>query len=78
MEVRQVTYRSSDDDAHLSLLRLVYTGCGDGIARAFDGISGHLLCTYRGHESCIISIIVDEKDLYTASQDGTIKVWDAL
>lgn len=38
---------------------LVYTACGDGIARTFDAKSGALKREFKGHEKAIYAIQVE-------------------
>ena len=58
-------------------LILVFTGCGDGIARAYDAKSATLKRFYQGHEGAINCLTVVDDKLYTGSSDGTMRVWDA-
>ena len=55
----------------------MFTGCGDGIARAYNAMSAKLLKQYIGHQSSINCIIATGSKLYTGSTDGTMRVWDA-
>ena len=56
---------------------LVFTGCGDGIARAYDAKSATLRRIFQGHEGAINCMVVVEDKLFTGSSDGTMRVWDA-
>ena len=55
---------------------LVFTGCGDGIARAYDAKSATLKRIFQGHEGAINCMIVVDEKLFTGSSDGTMRVWD--
>ncbi|CAG0883201.1 unnamed protein product [Cyprideis torosa] len=74
------TYR--DHEHSITSIRaeegIVFTSCGDGHVRAFDGKSGQLLRKYRGHTACVVNLIIWENELYTGSQDGTVKLWSAF
>ena len=59
------------------ILYLVFTGCGDGIARAYDAKSATLRRIFQGHEGAINCMVVVEDKLFTGSSDGTMRVWDA-
>ena len=55
----------------------VFTGCSDGIARAFDAKSGSLKRVFHGHENSINCLCLAGAKLYTGSQDGSLRVWNA-
>ena len=55
----------------------MFTGCGDGIARAYDAKSATLKRFYQGHEGAINCLTMVDDKLYTGSSDGTMRVWDA-
>ena len=55
----------------------MFTGCTDSVARAFDAHTGRLLRCYTGHEAAITCLQVARKRLYTGSDDGILRVWDA-
>ena len=54
---------------------LVVTGCGDGIVRCFDAKSGHLLRTFEGHEGSIMALQMSGEKIFTATTDGTIRIF---
>ena len=54
----------------------MYTGCGDGIARAYNALSAALLRQYVGHRNAINCLVCIDKKLFTGSSDGTMRVWD--
>jgi len=56
---------------------VLFTGCGDGLARAYDAKSATLKRFYQGHEGAINCLTVVDDKLYTGSSDGTMRVWDA-
>ena len=60
-----------------SLFFKVFTGCGDGVARAYDAKSATLKRVFHGHEGAINCLVVVDEKLYTGSSDGTMRVWDA-
>ena len=51
------------------------TGCGDGIVRCFDAKSGHLLRTFEGHEGSIMALQMSGEKIFTATTDGTIRIF---
>ena len=55
----------------------MFTGCGDGIARAYDAKSAALKRQYVGHESAINCLACVDEKLFTGSSDGTMRIWDA-
>ncbi|KAK3895159.1 hypothetical protein Pcinc_001125 [Petrolisthes cinctipes] len=64
---------------------ILYTGCNDGQVRAFDAKSGTLKRKFQGHTSAVTSLVVCVHEhqgepitrVISASNDGTIKVWNA-
>ncbi|NXP35405.1 WDR86 protein, partial [Leiothrix lutea] len=54
----------------------VFTGSGDACARAFNSRSGVLQKIFRGHKFIINCIQIHNELLYTASHDGTLRIWD--
>lgn len=57
----------------------IATASQDGTARVWDGTTGELLLTLKGHRESVNSVTYspDGKRIATGSQDGTAKVWDA-
>merc|ERR1712226_558562 len=56
---------------------ILWTACGDSIARAFDAKSGALKRSFVGHEAAVNCMMITEGKLYTGSSDGTLRVWNA-
>ena len=48
-----------------SFLLLVFTGCGDGVARAYDAKSATLKRLFQGHEGAINCLVCVDDKLYT-------------
>jgi hypothetical protein len=44
---------------------LVFTGCGDGVARAYDAKSATLKRLFQGHEGAINCLVCVDDKLYT-------------
>ncbi|CAM9489953.1 unnamed protein product [Heterosigma akashiwo] len=60
---------------------LIFTGCTDGMLRAWDGPSGSCLQTFSGHKDMVLdmAVLYDEKMnalLVSASDDHTTKCFD--
>ncbi len=55
----------------------MFTGCGDGVVRAYDAKSGTMRKHYTAHEGAVNAIAVVKDKIYTASSDATLRVWDA-
>uniref|UniRef100_A0A1A9VYR8 Uncharacterized protein n=1 Tax=Glossina austeni TaxID=7395 RepID=A0A1A9VYR8_GLOAU len=54
----------------------LYAGCGDNAAYEIDLNDGRIIRDFRGHEDYIHSISgIEDKNLYTASEDGTVRFW---
>ena len=60
---RSITIRSYYED--FSFLLLVFTGCGDGVARAYDAKSATLKRLFQGHEGAINCLVCVDDKLYT-------------
>ena len=61
--------------ARLSLLPFgsVFTGCGDGVVRAYDAKSGTLRRHYTGHEGAVNCVVVARDKIFTGSSDSTLR-----
>ena len=55
----------------------MFTGCTDSVARAFDAGTGRQLRCYVGHEAAITCMQLVKNRLYTGSDDGVLRVWNA-
>lgn len=55
----------------------MFVGYTDDFARAFDAKSGSLKRDFKGHKDDINAVAISGNKLYTASSDGTLRVWDA-
>ena len=64
-------------DLFLILIVLVFTGCGDGIIRAYDAKSGQLKRVFQGHEGAVNTIVIVGEKVYSGASDATLRVWDA-
>ena len=47
------------------ILLAVFTGCGDGVARAYDAKSATLKRIFQGHEGAINCLVCVDDKLYT-------------
>ncbi|XP_042221985.1 WD repeat-containing protein 86-like isoform X2 [Homarus americanus] len=56
---------------------ILFVGYTDHSARAYDAKSGSMKRDYRGHTDSINCLTVAGNKLYTASSDGSLRVWDA-
>ncbi|XP_026747651.1 THO complex subunit 6 [Trichoplusia ni] len=61
----------SEDEARL------YAGCGDNNVYVFNMEDGKLVSTFKGHTDYIHSVSGKNQQLITASEDGTVKLWDS-
>ena len=59
----------------MNLFQLVFTGCGDGVVRAYDAKSATLRKEYIGHEGSVNCVVAVDEKLFTGSSDGTMRVW---
>ncbi|CAF0738343.1 unnamed protein product [Didymodactylos carnosus] len=55
---------------------VIYTGCGDSLIRCFDARSGILKRVFKSHTLGVSAMRVTQERLFTASADGTLKIWD--
>ena len=55
----------------------VFTGCGDGIVRAYEAKSAVLKRTYTGHEGAVNCLMIVRDKIFSGSSDCTMRVWDA-
>ncbi|KAE8744757.1 hypothetical protein FOCC_FOCC008573 [Frankliniella occidentalis] len=67
-DVNSLQYNSADE-------RLC-AGCGDNNIYIFNLESGKLIRTLSGHTGFIHSINLSENQLVSASEDGTVRLWD--
>ena len=49
------------------ILLAVFTGCGDGVARAYDAKSATLKRIFQGHEGAINCLVCVDDKLYTGT-----------
>eukprot|EP00164_Ancoracysta_twista_P002225 GFYU01002942.1.p1 GENE.GFYU01002942.1~~GFYU01002942.1.p1 ORF type:complete len:1058 (-),score=276.22 GFYU01002942.1:150-3323(-) len=58
----------------------IFAGCRDGYIQQLDIKTGKCLREYHGHKQCITHMALADGDrvLVSASEDGTIKSWDAV
>ncbi len=54
----------------------VFTGCGDGMMRAYNATTGELKATFEGHEGAINCMVVLKDKVYTGASDCTLRCWD--
>lgn len=54
----------------------VYAGCGDNNIYVFSLEDGKLIRSLKGHSGFIHSIHFGDKQLVSASEDGTVRLWD--
>ena len=55
----------------------MFTGCADGIIRCYNAKSGQLLEYFEGHEQAVTAVAIVGDKVYSASSDGTLRVWNA-
>ena len=55
----------------------MFTGCGDGVVRAYDAKSGALKRHYTGHEGAVNCLVVARDKIFSGSSDASLRVWDA-
>jgi WD40 repeat protein len=58
---------------------VLYTACLDGAMRAWNGLSGELLRTWRGHQMAILDFVLTASGdkLITCGEDQVCLVFDA-
>ncbi|XP_060082386.1 WD repeat-containing protein 86-like [Ylistrum balloti] len=76
--VKVETVSEQDSTGRINTKRTVFTGCGDKLVRAFDPDTGRLIRSFPGHDKGITAIKVQKGMLYSASYDGTVKLWHAF
>ncbi|XP_067950213.1 THO complex subunit 6 homolog [Watersipora subatra] len=54
----------------------LYAGCGDGLVHQWNIETGVYQTRFSGHTNVIQSINLQENLIYSASEDGTVRVWD--
>ncbi|XP_034251857.1 THO complex subunit 6 [Thrips palmi] len=60
-----------------SLENHLYAGCGDNNIYVFNLEDGKLIRTLKGHTNYIHSIHMSDNQLVSASEDGTVRLWEA-
>ena len=68
---------SSAPHLNPSSIIAVFTGCGDGVVRAYEAKSAVLKRTYTGHEGAVNCLMIVRDKIFTGSSDCTMRVWDA-
>ncbi|XP_033728391.1 WD repeat-containing protein 86-like [Pecten maximus] len=76
--VRVEILSEKDSTGRINTKRTVFTGCGDKLVRSFDPDTGRLIKSFSGHDKGITAIKVHRGMLYSASYDGTVKLWHAF
>lgn len=56
---------------------IVAVGCADASIKLINVEKGEVVNTIKGHDDSVNSVIInqDNSTLYSASSDGTIRVW---
>ncbi|XP_014246386.1 THO complex subunit 6 [Cimex lectularius] len=54
----------------------LYAGCGDCTIYAFSLEDGKMIRNYKGHTDYIHSITTNEQIMASASEDGSVRLWD--
>ena len=54
----------------------MFTGCSDGVLRAYDAWKGHLKKAYYGHIGALNCMTLVGTKIFTGSNDSTVRVWN--
>lgn len=69
-------YQRNDVNCLRILNDRLYAGCGDSNVYLIDLENGKVLRSFEGHSEYIHDIFVAYDQLFSASQDGTIRIWE--
>lgn len=56
--------------------KLLYAACGNGEIMCIDLETGQIIRKIKAHNDCIYQIVVKKNQLFSASEDGEVKLWD--
>jgi WD40 repeat protein len=56
----------------------LFSSCGDGTVKKWDGLTGEFLLSFDGHQNEVrtLALSADEQSLFSGCDDGIIKKWD--
>jgi len=56
---------------------VIAVGCADGSIRIINIEKGEIVNTLKGHDESVNSVVINQDNsvLYSASSDGTVRVW---